>query len=199
LHVSESHRVDLKSLLLLLFALQQQQQQQIEYAAHLVPQGGNSAATQQQQQQQHCPSASEGNSSRRSSASGAAPSDDDEVAQHQQQQQQLEQVSPRQRDKEWAALTTWLRMNLHHVSGGDCSVAVEIKACIPWCCDFSLVDHCSHRVPSCGCLLSYIDWPIALRYTLAFSPDLVVDFLLLQPRTAKKLVLFVGQQDAATG
>lgn len=68
------------------------------------------------------PSPSEGNSSRRSSASGAAPSDDDEVAQ--QQQQQEEEVvaegpyaSARQRDKEWAALTTWLRMNLHHVSG----------------------------------------------------------------------------------
>jgi hypothetical protein len=37
--------------------------------------------------------------------------------QQQQQEQQQQQVSPRQRDKEWAALTTWLRMNLHHVSG----------------------------------------------------------------------------------
>eukprot|EP00878_Enallax_costatus_P012121 GHUV01012654.1.p1 GENE.GHUV01012654.1~~GHUV01012654.1.p1 ORF type:complete len:468 (+),score=166.66 GHUV01012654.1:96-1499(+) len=81
---------------------------------------------------------SDGNSSRRSSASGAAASDDDEVLQ-QQEQQQTDAVtegpyaSARQRDKEWAALTTWLRMNLHH------------------------------------------------------------------PRTAKKLVLFVGEQDTSTG
>uniref|UniRef100_A0A383W1P4 Uncharacterized protein n=1 Tax=Tetradesmus obliquus TaxID=3088 RepID=A0A383W1P4_TETOB len=112
---------------------QQQQQQQAECRTQTLQQDGIPAA--QQQQQHYCSSASDGNSSRRSSVSGAAPSNDDEVAQQQQQQQQQEQqqVSPRQRDKEWAALTTWLRMNLHH------------------------------------------------------------------PRTAKKLVLFVGQQDEATG
>lgn len=63
-------------------------------------------------QQQFDTSAPEGNSSsRRSSNSGAAHSDDEEV-------HQLQQIpsSSRQRDKEWAALTTWLRMNLHHVS-----------------------------------------------------------------------------------
>ncbi|WIA08158.1 hypothetical protein OEZ85_007612 [Tetradesmus obliquus] len=115
---------------------QQQQQQQAECRTQTLQQDGIPAA---QQQQHYCSSASDGSSSRRSSVSGAAPSDDDEVAQQQQQeqqqqqQQQQQQVSPRQRDKEWAALTTWLRMNLHH------------------------------------------------------------------PRTAKKLVLFVGQQDGATG
>lgn len=66
------------------------------------------------------PSPSEGNSSRRSSASGAAPSDDDEGAEQQLQEEPVAEgpySAARQRDKEWAALTTWLRMNLHHVSG----------------------------------------------------------------------------------
>lgn len=79
----------------------------------------------QLQQEQHILDpghVSDGNSSRRSSTSGAAASDE-EVLQQPEQQEQAEAIaegpyaSARQRDKEWAALTTWLRMNLHHVSG----------------------------------------------------------------------------------
>jgi hypothetical protein len=39
-------------------------------------------------------------------------------------------LSPRQRDKEWAALTTWLRMNLHHVSGSKVALLRCVCAAI---------------------------------------------------------------------
>lgn len=99
----------------------------------------------QQQQPDATTAEGVNSSSRRSSATHGMPSDDDEVAQQQQQQQQRrrpakqpqqpkqqhkqqvhqhhaqhhkqqKQQQHKDRGKEWAALTTWLRMNLHHVS-----------------------------------------------------------------------------------
>lgn len=88
----------------------------------------------QKEQQQEAAAENHNSSSRRSSATQGMPSDDDEVAQQQQQQQQqkpkqrpqhkMQQQQQKQQQKqaqkdsgkEWAALTTWLRMNLHHVS-----------------------------------------------------------------------------------
>jgi hypothetical protein len=82
----------------------------------------------QLQQQPQLPphlDAADYHSSRGSSATQGMPSDDDEVAQQQQQQQQQPKHKSKQQrqshkqqqkdnGKEWAALTTWLRMNLHH-------------------------------------------------------------------------------------
>jgi hypothetical protein len=73
-----------------------------------------------------------------------------------------------------------------------------------WPCACLLVHPCSSCRPSCGGLLCCIDRPIALLYSPVFTLScaaflLLPLLLLLQPRTAKKLVLFVGQQDEATG
>eukprot|EP00775_Hariotina_reticulata_P011789 gene11789-11934_t len=52
-------------------------------------------------------------SSRRSSSSGAGQSDNEDGGLVNRDSDQLSEPA-RQRDKDWAALTTWLRMNLHH-------------------------------------------------------------------------------------
>lgn len=63
-------------------------------------------------------------SSRRSSTSGAGQSDNEDGVFVQKDSDQPNEPA-RQRDKDWAALTTWLRMNLHHVS---CGCVLESRA-----------------------------------------------------------------------
>jgi hypothetical protein len=91
--------------------------------------------------------------------------------QQQQQQQQKQQGGGRDSYKEYAALTTWLRMNLHSVSGGSL---------------FRLLLHTqgAHAGLSAPLTIARAH-PCTRRLT--------------QPRTAKRVVLFVGEQDASTG
>jgi hypothetical protein len=89
-------------------------------------------------------------------------------------------------------------MNLHHVSGDDCSIVLGTEDAFNNCL---LVCYCC--MPSCGCFMYRIDWLIALLLSrvliLSCLSFVLLLLLLVQPRTAKKLVLFVGQQDEATG
>jgi len=102
--------------------------------------------------------------------------------------------SQRQRDKEWAALTTWIRMNLHHVSlrlvercffcagRGGGAVGAEQRVSSPSSLVYQAVQCCSAQLTS--------PHPPPTLDAPAPNP---------QPRTAKKRVLFVGTQDAETG